>query len=298
MKKILCALVLFISLCFTSAMAESCKYYSPDSPCDVIWWVDTENRLHCRACRNHVEDKEDMYSYVQVTGWAACTLDDGGECTTCGWDYVKDSSDDEYTEMYMLEFFYVLTEMYGYPPVEGTGSGDYLSLSFTDAYFEELEAMGIPVPERMYVSTKYTLNLPGGSSYAHTGEAVTPAVKVEASAYGPGAWMEKYGLLTIGQPTYTNNTAIGTATVKVEISVKNGKSYTLSKNFAIEKMAERVPGDADGDGVVGLADALAILQQGASVNNRNADVTGDGVADIHDALRIFQHEAGWDVTLK
>ena len=93
MKKVLCALLMLAMMaCFTMAMAEECKYAGEGSPCDVGWWIDTEKRMHARACFYHVEDKEDMDSHVLITDWEACTLDEGGECTTCGWDYVREST--------------------------------------------------------------------------------------------------------------------------------------------------------------------------------------------------------------
>ena len=298
MKKCLCALLaLLLALCITSALAEGCKYEGQGSPCDVKWWVDTVKREHCRACFYHVEDKEDMNSHVQITDWTPCTLDEGGQCTCCGYDYVREPSYEDY-EMYWLEFYMMLSAEYGTAPVNVSVSGSRLTISMKDDFFRCMEDMGVPVSESMMVDTKFTLTLPGGNDYAYTGEAVKPEVQMTASEYGPGAWMQKYGIVEFGQPVYEKNTAIGTATVKVEVSVREGKTYTVSKNFNIKKMAERVPGDADGDGVIGLMDALAILQQSASVNTRNADVNGDGTVDIQDALRIFQREAGWDVKLQ
>lgn len=65
--------------------------------------------------------------------------------------------------------------------------------------------------------------------------------------------------------------------------------------------ADRLPGDADEDGVVGMADAIRILEYAAAINDRinvsNADVDADGNVDIHDALLILQYNTGWKVTL-
>lgn len=286
----------------SAATVERCKYYSPDSPCDVIWWVDSDTRLHCRACRNHVEDKEDMYSYVQITGWAACTLDDGGECTTCGWDYVREPDVDN-SEIYMLEFYMMLSMEYGNAPVDVSVSGSSLTISMTDDFFTFMEDMGVPVSETMMVKTTYTLTLPNGTSYPATGAPVTPEAKVEASEYGPGAWMTKHSLLNIGTVAYTNNTAPGTATASVEISVKNGETYTLTETFTIEgEAAERIPGDISGDERVDVNDAIGLLEylcgHTADINEANADVTGDGEVDVQDVLRILQYDAGWNVSLK
>ena len=63
----------------------------------------------------------------------------------------------------------------------------------------------------------------------------------------------------------------------------------------------RLPGDADDDGEVVLADAILILRYGADntvqLNHANADVNGDGGTDTQDALRLLQYLAGWNVTL-
>ena len=58
-----------------------------------------------------------------------------------------------------------------------------------------------------------------------------------------------------------------------------------------------IPGDADNNSSVTLADVRAILS-GNVGSEANADVTGDGKADQQDALRIMQYISGWAVTLK
>ena len=166
-----------------------------------------------------------------------------------------------------------------------------------------LDWAGKDCPERMKQATIYTLSLPEGMSYPATGEEVKPTVTVDASAYGPGAWMIEYGLLTIGEPVYTNNVQAGTATVSVDFVVEFDKTYTLTKTFTITGGAapERLPGDADNSDGVGLNDAIAILEyliSGSGINLANADVNGDGTVDAQDVLRILQYDAGWDVTLK
>ena len=235
MKKLICMLmVLLLVGCMSTALAEQCKYAGQGGPCDVKWWVDTTARKHCRACFYHVDDKEDMDSHVPITEWAACTLDAGGECTVCGWDYEKEPTEDDYSDIYMLEFYMVLSAELGYAPVDVTVSGSKLSIEMSDDFFEFMDAMGIPVSESMMVKTTYTLTLPQGLTYQYEGQAVTPEVKVDASEYGPGAWMMQYGLLKVGETTYKNNNAPGTATACVELTVKNGETYTLQKNFTIE----------------------------------------------------------------
>lgn len=62
------------------------------------------------------------------------------------------------------------------------------------------------------------------------------------------------------------------------------------------------PGDADGDGQVGILDALAVLQKsvgwGNAIDAAAGDVNDDGSCDILDALLILQYAVGWDVELK
>lgn len=304
MKKKLCAILALALLMLCGiALAEECKYAGQGGPCEIKWWVDTENRQHCRACFYHVEDKEDMNSHVPVTEWTDCTLDDGGECTGCGWDYVKEPDADN-SEMYWLEFYYMLSAEMGTAPVQATVSGNELEIEMSADFFTTLDAMGVSYTETMMVDTTYTLTLPDGSEYAYEGENVTPEVKVERSGYGPGAWMEKMGLLTIGSPVYTNNAAPGTATVSVNVAVKNGKTYTLARTFTItgDAGAERLPGDADGNKGVSVTDAIALLRylagEKVSINLSNANVNGDGQVDVKDVLRILQYDAGWDVTLE
>lgn len=66
--------------------------------------------------------------------------------------------------------------------------------------------------------------------------------------------------------------------------------------------ADRLPGDADEDGGVGIADTLRVLEYAAGqdviINTSNADVNADGCVDLHDALLILQYDAGWNVTLQ
>ena len=66
--------------------------------------------------------------------------------------------------------------------------------------------------------------------------------------------------------------------------------------------ADRVPGDANGDGAIDLKDALCILMKECGKSVRiveiNADVNGDGMADMKDALLIGQYAAGWNVEMK
>lgn len=64
---------------------------------------------------------------------------------------------------------------------------------------------------------------------------------------------------------------------------------------------EGFPGDADDNGEVNPADAVAILNalaNGRAVNINNADVNANESLDTQDALLILQHLAEWNVTLQ
>lgn len=65
----------------------------------------------------------------------------------------------------------------------------------------------------------------------------------------------------------------------------------------VKTEAVRLPGDADNNSSVTLADARAILSGNVS-SESNADVNADGKVNEQDVLRIMQYLAGWDVTLQ
>ena len=307
MKRFLCVLTaLMLLCCMTTAWAETyCKYGNAESPCDISWWVETKTREHCRACRNHVEDKEDPRSYVRLTEWEACSVDEAtGQCSICGMKYKTESSE-ENLEKFLLEYFKINGREAGTAPVDADLSGSTLEIGFAKYFRNTMMERGYLTSESLMVPSEYTLTLPGGTEYAYEGEPVTPEIKMEKTDYGSGVWLESMGQLTIGSPVYTNNTAPGTATVAVDIEVNNGKTYTLTKNFTITgeaPEAERIPGDADGNEGISINDAIAILQriggENVSINDANADVNADGQVDLWDALLILQYAAGWEVTLK
>lgn len=59
-------------------------------------------------------------------------------------------------------------------------------------------------------------------------------------------------------------------------------------------------GDADGDGVVGIGDAITILKhvagwQGITIDTDAADVDASGKVDLNDAILILKKIAGWAV---
>ncbi len=95
-----------------------------------------------------------------------------------------------------------------------------------------------------------------------------------------------------------------------ELFPVNGKPVRLSIDFSPENSMmtvsvppqERLPGDADGNGTVGMRDALSVLRyvrgEEEEINTENADVNRDGRADMKDALLILQADCGWNVSLQ
>ena len=309
MKKFLFALVTLIALgCTITALAEECKYAGQGDPCEIKWWVDTEKKQHCRACFYHVEDKEDMNSHVPITAWTDCTVDEStGKCSGCGYSYQSSGSsgsEEQDQEAYLLEYFMVMSMEAGTAPVEADVSGSTLEIGFSKYFRNTMMELGYLTSESLAAPSEYTLTLPGGTEYAYEGAPVEPVIKVERSDYGSGVWLENMEILSVASPAYANNDTPGTATVSVDFVVQNGNTYTISKSFTItgEAATERLPGDADGNEGVNIADAVALLRHlannSASIHEANADVNGDGIADLKDLLCLLQYAAGWDVTLK
>ena len=109
----------------------------------------------------------------------------------------------------------------------------------------------------------------------------------------------------VGTVTFTVNAAATAGTYTVEAYKKEGSiTVTGSITFTVKAAAtgDRVPGDANEDGIADIFDALLVLQYDAgwdvTINTSNGDVNADGIADIFDALLILQYDAGWDVVLK
>ncbi|HLA39432.1 MAG TPA: dockerin type I repeat-containing protein, partial [Candidatus Glassbacteria bacterium] len=96
-----------------------------------------------------------------------------------------------------------------------------------------------------------------------------------------------------------------TATSGDSVRVKVGRwSVTFTKSqvgFAIESEGCSLPGDADGDGSVGLADVIEIIRFAAKLKTPSsqqtvcADINGDGrinVLDVVSCLVLFARSGG------
>ena len=83
--------------------------------------------------------------------------------------------------------------------------------------------------------------------------------------------------------------------------VRGETRVTVLDREDYEEPSDRLPGDANGNGLVNPADAVAILDalaNGGALYTDNANVNGDEAINMLDALLILQHAAGWNVTLK
>lgn len=298
MKKWLCMILVWIlagSCC--GALAESCKYSGQGSPCEPGWWVDRDKKQHARACFYHVEEKEDMNSHVLITDWENCSIGENGTCSVCGVSYSQsgNTDSDENNEKFLLEYFIMMGMEAGAAPVQASLSGNWLTLGFAGYFSKAMMEKGFLSSESLAADSKFTLTLPDGDCYAFAGEAVTPDAAVERTDYGAGVWLEEKGLITVGTPVYENNSAPGTAAVLVDISVKNGSTYTLKKTFTIEGTAS-TPGDANKDGKTDMLDALDLLQSladwGNAVDENACDVNGDGTVNVQDLLSLLRMIAG------
>ena len=102
-------------------------------------------------------------------------------------------------------------------------------------------------------------------------------------------------------------TEIGTTPVEIAIDSGSTFNYDLdnvkivSVNGSVE-IANRTPGDVNGDGVVNSKD-LVILKRylanwkDVTIDEKNADVNGDGVVNTKDVVILKRYLADWNVTL-
>lgn len=181
---------------------------------------------------------------------------------------------------------------------------------------EDVILTGAPTPGE--VSLTVTMD----KNEVHIGEPITATYSFDGggAALGAGSWYAWYVLqgeneyieLESGSITELNGTLTYTPQdlagemLCLDLYCRNvyGQEVYWYDSVAeiLEKVKERIPGDADDNGSVTAEDALLILRYGAgesvSINLFNADVNADGRADLSDALLLFQKDAGWSVTLQ
>jgi regulator of RNase E activity RraA len=104
------------------------------------------------------------------------------------------------------------------------------------------------------------------------------------------------------------NTAVTERTTQINVTLdsshnENGQvvPITIQNANATINIFDFVYGDANGDGVVNLLDAMRIAQWyngwDVEICEISADANGDGVVNLLDAMRIAQWYNGWDVVL-
>lgn len=75
-----------------------------------------------------------------------------------------------------------------------------------------------------------------------------------------------------------------------------GPAGEVTMSFSFKSAV--VPGDVDGDGIVGIVDLMKLANffagKGSEINVENADVDGDGEVTIRDLMRLANHFAGKD----
>lgn len=109
----------------------------------------------------------------------------------------------------------------------------------------------------------------------------------------------------IGTVYFTVDTEAAEGVYTVSAAKKEG-SCTVSGSitFEVKKpvVSDRLPGDADDNGVVEWADLIAMLkfvsEWGNEINESNADVNADNNVSWDDMILILKYISGWDVELQ
>lgn len=182
----------------------------------------------------------------------------------------------------------------------------------------------IPDPVVQTVNAKkgdtVTLNV-----YVNTKDAIAARVQVSyddsvfefvSSACEGG--QSNNGLYMLYSLTDVINGRIGTITLKVKdtasdgvymISVSEMSASDINENLtgckaAVDKVkiASRLPGDANEDGIVDIRDIVRLAKYlggyDVAINESNSNVNGDSVIDIRDIVRFAKYLGGYDVKLQ
>ncbi len=145
---------------------------------------------------------------------------------------------------------------------------------------------------------------------AQDGYVVTGYSGSDATVTVPD-WYEQMPVTEIGAGAFENNTTIQKVAMPDTIvriggaAFKNCTNLTQITSYSAADeppQPDHTAGDANGDGVVNIMDALLVLQYDAgwnvSIDKTNADVDANSGVDFNDAILILQYGAGQDVTLK
>lgn len=88
------------------------------------------------------------------------------------------------------------------------------------------------------------------------------------------------------------------------VKVEGTCTVTGSITFEVKKpvVSDRLPGDADDNGVVEWADLIAMLKfvsnWGNTINEANANVNGDDMVSWDDMILILKYISGWGIELQ
>lgn len=164
-----------------------------------------------------------------------------------------------------------------------------MCFAFTAAYAEETIPFTFELTEE-------------GNAYSVTGytgkdtNIVVPDLYMgmPVTEIGDGAFQGNKSLTEVSLPSCI--TRIGVA------GFKGCTALAVITTYEAAEPSGRIPGDADGNGVVDAKDTLLVLKFGAGdkveINTLNADVDQDGLVDLNDALLLMRYGAGWDVELQ
>ncbi len=182
-----------------------------------------------------------------------------------------------------------------------SGKGAEVGIKLNEAPVEFVDAVGgevnDTVPPKKFTGFFVVVNIQG----------------VDINDYGTGMTgsLDDYTLSNL------EDGVIGILTFKVAEDAEDGiytveaykKSGSCTVNgsvtFEVKSAAsDRIPGDANDDGLVNARDALLVAKYAAGwenlvINLENAEVNADGLVNARDALAIAKYAAGWeDVVLK
>jgi len=87
---------------------------------------------------------------------------------------------------------------------------------------------------------------------------------------------------------YIKGLAPGEYALEIDRIDTNSGSRVYSVGWLFPE-SEAVPGDLDGDGVVGIEDLLIVISGWGSCSNCVADINKDGVVDVEDLLLVISY---------
>ena len=166
------------------------------------------------------------------------------------------------------------------------------------------ETADIPIPmniDIVYDSTEITLGDTITASWTYTAALPIEFYTVTLYMYNADNTSEK--ILRTSDQSITSisysPTQAGELSLSVSVTGADGRRISENVRWTISNssVSMQLPGDATGDHVISIDDAIAILKYqtngNTNINLLNADINNDGNVNIHDALLILQRVAGW-----